>query len=374
MSLRDLIRLLKTFFTFKWSDRVARAKITPTTLLLVRVDAIGDYILFRNFLPVIRKYYADYRITLCGNEAWKELAETYDCSYVDDFIWVNMSSFYNDLPYRKNVLSDVATRGFEVALQPTYSRRLFLGDAIVKASGAPTRIGSQGDMSNELLKIFKRIGDSYYTHLVPAEENILFEFNRNAEFLSNLLKEDLDVPLFLQARKDTRDKYVVLFPGASLPERKWSAAYFGLVAAYIKGQGRRIVIVGSSDDSAAAASIIEVAGAEMITDMTGQTNLVDFCSIIATAGLVVTTLSSAVHIAAATHTPTICIFVDYQLGRFAPYPKKQYPQLEFITTEEQLNKSINGDHLRMSYGNFMKQLDIQVVTPETVIQKVAEYL
>ena len=46
------------------------------TLLIIRLDAIGDYLLFRNFLSVIRasRKYKDYEITLCGNIVWKDLS------------------------------------------------------------------------------------------------------------------------------------------------------------------------------------------------------------------------------------------------------------------------------------------------------------
>ena len=46
-------------------------------ILLIRLDAIGDYILFRNFIEVLKRNpkYSDYKITLLGNIVWRELAE-----------------------------------------------------------------------------------------------------------------------------------------------------------------------------------------------------------------------------------------------------------------------------------------------------------
>ena len=49
-------------------------------LLIVKMDAIGDYILFRNFLKAIKedKKYSKYKITLCGNSVWKDISEKFD--------------------------------------------------------------------------------------------------------------------------------------------------------------------------------------------------------------------------------------------------------------------------------------------------------
>ncbi|MDW8465862.1 MAG: hypothetical protein RML35_06685 [Chloroherpetonaceae bacterium] len=65
----------------------------PKTLLILRLDEIGDYVLFRNFLKEIRESerFKDYKITLCGNAAWKDLAEAFDKESVDEFIWISKS-------------------------------------------------------------------------------------------------------------------------------------------------------------------------------------------------------------------------------------------------------------------------------------------
>ena len=58
-------------------------------LLIVRLDAIGDYILFRNVLSFIRRSekFKNARITVLGNPAWRSLAEAYDGTFADEWIW-----------------------------------------------------------------------------------------------------------------------------------------------------------------------------------------------------------------------------------------------------------------------------------------------
>ena len=74
-------------------------EIKRKSLLLVRLDAIGDYVLFRNFIKLLKKNqkYNDYTITLLGNSVWKNLSKELDYEYVDDFIWLDRNKFHNNL-------------------------------------------------------------------------------------------------------------------------------------------------------------------------------------------------------------------------------------------------------------------------------------
>lgn len=372
---RYRVHLIKNLIKYWWIDRLIKPTTTISkTLLIVRLDAIGDYILFRNYLQVLRnsKQFHDWHITLCGNIAWKEIAEFFDVDFVDEFIWVDILKFCADITYRKTISTDVANRGYEVALQPTYSRRLIHGDAIIKASGSPVRIGSKGDTTNDwwLLKLF---GDKKYTKLIDVSENILFEFERNREFFSNLLGTNIDTNLSLKI-DGQKENYVLLFPGASEASRRWPAKYFAEVAIFLRSHGKRIVIAGGPTDRITASEIIGITGNDEIADITGKTSLVELCRYIACAELVVTNLSSAIHIAAASGTTAICPFIDYQPYRFAPYPKKNAQNIHFLAPAKLMNKWGKGDHLIENYILFMSQIDLSELMPNDVIQKVTECL
>ena len=74
-----------------------KREIIKNTLLITRLDSIGDYVLFRNYLAFLKqsKKYKDYSITLCGNIIWKDIAESFDSDVVNDFIWINRKKFYH---------------------------------------------------------------------------------------------------------------------------------------------------------------------------------------------------------------------------------------------------------------------------------------
>ena len=70
-------------------SKTSQAKNLPAKrIVLFRHDGIGDYVLFRNFIEVFKKSlkFVDYKITLLGNSAWKDLAEFLDKDFIDEFI------------------------------------------------------------------------------------------------------------------------------------------------------------------------------------------------------------------------------------------------------------------------------------------------
>ena len=119
--IRHLYHLIKNLLLDK--QVIVNHKLyNEKTLLLIKTEAIGDYILFRNFIEQVKKSerFAGYRIILVGNELWKEMALAYDSPYVDDFIWINRNAFVNDFNYRKQLLKQVNDLNVEYAIQANY--------------------------------------------------------------------------------------------------------------------------------------------------------------------------------------------------------------------------------------------------------------
>ena len=102
--------LLLEYFIYKNKN----VFVNKNTLLLLRLDSIGDYILFRNFIRALKesKKYKDYKITLCGNSRWKDLALHLDKQYITEYIWVDYHKMVED--NLKNILRDIIIRaGYE---------------------------------------------------------------------------------------------------------------------------------------------------------------------------------------------------------------------------------------------------------------------
>src|SRR5712664_1103973 len=59
------------------------------TLLIIKSDGIGDYILFRNYLHFLKssKKYKNHKIYLLANLASKDLATHLDSEIIEGFYW-----------------------------------------------------------------------------------------------------------------------------------------------------------------------------------------------------------------------------------------------------------------------------------------------
>lgn len=312
--------------------------IRSNTLLLVRLDAIGDYVLFRNFIEIFKKSkkYCDYKITLCGNIAWKDLAENYDKNFIDNFIWIDRRKFTRNPIYRFKILRYISQYGFEIAIQPTYSREFFYGDAVIKASDAKERIGSEGDLSN-ITKMQRKISDRYYTKLVPVKKENIFEFFRNKEFFEFVLEKKIELarPGFKLNKRliklPTKNIYAVVFPGGGSKLRQWQPNKFAEIVNYIYEKYKlEVLIAGDKKDKLLANEIINMSENPKIIDITGITTLTELVQIIKNANILISNETVAVHIAASVGTKTICISTGFRFGRFDPYPKEIFNKIIYV--------------------------------------------
>ena len=108
---------------------------------------------------------------------------------------------------------------------------------------------------------------------------------------------------------------VVLFPGASIAERRWGAERFQDVAAWCLGQNLRIVVIGGEgerEDGKRIATNLSV------INLAGQTSLVETAAILERAAVVVSGDSGILHIAVGLGRPTVSLFGSGIAAKWAP--------------------------------------------------------
>ena len=360
---------------------VPSKKIKNKTILLVRLDAIGDYVLFRNYIEVLKKSekYKDYKVTFLGNIAWKNLALELDNEFIDYFIWLNKTKFSKDFVYRYKKLKEIASVGYEILLSPVYSRDFFECDCIVKNVNAEEKIGSNGDLAN-IKKWQKNISDGYYTKLIPANDEIMFEFYRNKEFFENLFDKKIDIKkpvIRLEDRKlnfDLPKNYAILFIGSSASFRKWSIENFVEIGKFLKEKyNYDIVLCGGPTDIGSAKEFKRLANFKY-TDLVGKTSLIDFLHVINNGNLMISNETSASHFAVALEMTNIFVISNgNNFGRFTPYSKeiwKEYHPIYHPEIEKDLD---NYKKLSNCYG-YGSQLDINEINVDTVIKKIDKVL
>jgi ADP-heptose:LPS heptosyltransferase len=370
------LRNLLNYFIYLVIDSFlpAKGKTNPNTLLIIRLDAIGDYLLFRNFLIAIKssKKYKNYKVTLCGNIIWKTLAEEFDKDAVDEFIWIDRSKFYKNIRYKFDLLKKIRKKGFETAVVTTYSREILYDDLIINSTRAKNRIGSEG--SNDSHVKWKRnlFTDKYYTRLIPTSAPDIFEFYYNKIFFDILLEEPADIKApQINTSQINLDfvlpmPYVVLFPGASRKEKTWSHNNFKEIAEFLINEfSYNIIITGGEKEKQISPSIYNSLPEGKVLNLTSKTTLPGLAKIINESEMLVSNETAAVHIAASVNKTFICISNGERFGRFHPYPQEIFDKAYYIYPPEIMNNLNNIELLKNKY-RFSSDLNINEIKPQTV--------
>jgi len=297
-------------------------------ILIIRQDAIGDFVMWLDTAKEYRKLYPPdkYKIVLAGNKIWCDLAE--ELPYWDKGIPVDVKQFKTFSSYRWKLLRKIRKLKIVTAIQPTFSREFYHGDALVRASGALWKVSSAGDMANRnWLKQF--IADSWHTELIPASTETLTELERNAEFFSGLTNNthltcypQLDIPDFWLSSEWKEKTFYILVPGTSgaVVGKEWASAFFSDLATKVFRQtGWEGVICGAKQEHSLGEQILKQCDAPL-QNFCGQTTLVELAGLLSQSRLTISNDTGAVFLSSAVGTSSVCILGGGHFGRFAPYP------------------------------------------------------
>lgn len=295
-----------------------------SNLLVVRLDAIGDFIIWLDSAKRYRQLYPDQKIILIANAAWADMAQ--GLPYWDEVWPVKLRDLVRKPFYRWELLRRVRKTHFSTAIQPTFSRILMHGDSLIRATHATQRIGSIGDTAN-ISAGDKATSDLWYTRLLPATDLPLMELERNAEFNRSLGAGDqvasvghLPVLADLPSALTDLGCYFVIFPGASWVGRMWPTLAFAAVARRLaQDHDWRLVVCGSQQEAALAEVVIRQAALPGAVNLAGKTSLAEFAEVVRHAQCLIGNETSAVHIAAAVGTASVCVLGGGHFGRFMPY-------------------------------------------------------
>jgi len=305
-------------------------------VLLLRIDNLGDYILFRETLWSLRQSLrlAGRYLILCASAALEDFAKTFDSGAFDEFLSFDMAKFQTSLRYRRAFLCKVANLGTDMALQPAFSRT-YEGDLLIKASRARERIGFDGPAQN-ISRVLKKITDRWYSELVPALPGFPFELSigrRFADYMqapsnsfgpvnSELLNKQ---KAKLQTELRPYQGKPLFCIGAMQQAKCWPLESFVKLAEYIEktchtGQ----IWTGSYEDRKSLTdSRVKIPSSSI--DLTGQLSLVELALLMSSAPFVVANDSMAGHLAVMLKVPVVIVGNGQHLGRFSPYPRKLAP-------------------------------------------------
>jgi lipopolysaccharide heptosyltransferase II len=271
--------------------------------------------------------------------ALRSLREGYPDAQLDVVARASVSGAFRDHPLVDEVIVEQRRSGdrrheglggaFRLAAE-LRSRRYDLAVLLPKSFGAavapslariPRRVGYATDRRRLLL-----------THPVPLPVGV--EGLHHAEFFLGpalyLGCPDLDRSLVFPVSRTDREaaaerlrevgsaRLVAIHPGASRPERAWSAGRFGELAAALSQDGFRVVVLGAEQDRDAARVVLAAAGGTAL-DAVGLGGLGTMAALVERCELFVGNDSGPMHVAAAMGTPTVSLFGPGVPERTAPY-------------------------------------------------------
>ncbi|HEX2769794.1 MAG TPA: glycosyltransferase family 9 protein [Geobacteraceae bacterium] len=112
---------------------------------------------------------------------------------------------------------------------------------------------------------------------------------------------------------------MAIFPGGSIPERRWGAERFKGLTGILNAEGIPVVVVGGKEDAAA--------GEIIITDnnginLAGKTSLVETAAVIEKSAVLVSGDSGILHVGVGLDRPTVSLFGPGIANKWAPQGKK----------------------------------------------------
>lgn len=305
-------------------------------ILILRIDGIGDFILFTTVLKYLRSLFPSQKVYLIVASEVKDLAA--DCPYIDNLIIWNRSRYRWNIFYRLSFLYKLRKIRFDIAINPIFSRDI-LSDEMICFCEASEKIGIDGNMNNITIQE-KKENNKYYTRLIKIVDTYIPEVNN--KFLKNLgitvdvaslypeiwaINDNRNVVSGIFKKRDIKkDSYIVFFPGARSSLRRWAPLNYAVLAnRLIKKYDVPILICGGKSDRNLAQQImchIKTKYVARVFDITGETNLKELALIFQHALLFIGSETGAAHLALAVKLSSIVIMGGGHFGSFLPYGDK----------------------------------------------------
>ncbi|TWI99953.1 ADP-heptose:LPS heptosyltransferase [Mucilaginibacter frigoritolerans] len=309
--------LLKLPLLFRF---FAKFRDEQKRLLIIKTDAIGDYVLFRNYLEVVRQsdQFKDYEIDLLGNTLWKDIALTYDASFISNFYFCSPDKLYEAPVKLLKLAWQLYKNNYQVVLQPSFTR-VFITDGLAAFTVAKQIIGFESDTEG-IPAQYKKKTDKFYTSRLILQPNIYFEFERTRFFFQSVLNCSINLSGPSIPVRNEMKNGIVIFPGAGTVKRGWERERFlDLIKLIITNTQQPIYLAGGPAETLIGDYLTANLPTQNVENLIGKTSLPQLIELIGRASLVIANETSAIHIAVATKTKSICILGGGHFGRFAPY-------------------------------------------------------
>ena len=299
-------------------------------ILIVKLSAIGDVVHTLPSLAALRKLYPKADITWVVEEASSDIIRGHP--HLDRVIisrrkrWVENLKKVHDI---KTTIADIRSfvktlRGRKYDLVIDF-HGLFKSSVIVLLSGGKRKLGY--DSMQELSGLFlnEKIFEDMDKHAVDRYLDFIRYLGAdidNPEFHIPVKEENkIRVGTLLKANNiDINKPFVAVNPVAFWDTKLWEDGKFARLCDRIAEELKRKIILTGSKGHGSIERIRSGMTSPSI-NLEGQTTLSDLAYLYSLSGLLITTDSGPMHIAAAMNTPTVALFGPTDPSRTGPYGK-----------------------------------------------------
>jgi lipopolysaccharide heptosyltransferase II len=272
-------------------------------ILVIRPGGIGDAVLLVPMVDSLRKSFPNAIIDVLAEQRNAAVIELTEC--VD-------KTFKYDLA--KDLLSVLCER-YDVIIDTEQWHRL--SAVVTRIIRSTVKIGFA---TNSRKRLFNYpIAYSHQRYERESFIDLLKPFGQ--KMVINHNKKFLNVPVSAKVTADKKlgpfvdEQFIALFPGASIPERRWGEKKFHNLARLLIDCGIRVVVVGSIEDRTLGEKIVHGLGG---LNLAGQTSLVETAAIIENAKVLVSGDSGILHIGVGLGKPTVSLFGSGIAAKWAP--------------------------------------------------------
>jgi len=322
------------FRPFDWLARHLAWPVKRQGLVVIRMDGIGDMVLFRNSLEHYAEAFgiAPEDITVVGCASWQAIADEVFSGF--RVICIDEHAYARRPLYRFRVNLRVRRLAPAVTAVDAYFRRALMADSLAWVAKAPRTVVALPYI-NEPTRAEYTWYMSQGWEVIDTGPYPRHEVVRHAAFVAAVAgREIVPAPprITWPARAvqlDTPAPFAVLNPGSNEFGRRWPLADYVELARWLRGRGLQVVFVGKADETAdgrTGSSLIDTLDDDDgVLDMTGKSTLPQLLDLMRDADLVVSNDTGPAHVGIGLGTPTVVIVGGGHFGSFVPYPKGVAP-------------------------------------------------
>lgn len=177
----------------------------------------------------------------------------------------------------------------------------------------------------------------------PETESEVWRLLRLLEYLQVPLQgDDLSFPVQQRDYSTCRQQmemyslqmgsYVCLHPGASGSDRRWSVSGFAAVGDVLAAQGYTVVLTGTQTEHVLTEAVAERMSSRSV-NLAGQTELGPLAALLQQSALLVCNDTGISHLATAVGTPSVVVFSNSELHRWAPLNRDRHRVVDLRTSK-----------------------------------------